>query len=563
MLRLARLILCLVSILTLCAPSVLMASEAIPQEVAQAIRKILDGNGDDREALYQKVASGADGRLVPLFRAYYAGTLARRGEQIVIYQSPVEISATAGKGYPVVDAFTLAPVLTADGRPELALELGSDMIKAPRKERSRVSEVISILTLADPDLAARKQAIIEVGDRGDVSLLAALKAQLSREPPRVIAKVLEETITRIELVHGANRDVRLAAATKLAEVGTSRCSSTLAKALEQAKAEGDGELETAVLAANALLERHLSRMRLVQTSFAGLSLGSILILMALGLSIIFGVMGVINMAHGEFMMVGAFTTLAVSNLFKAHLPPSLYDYYFIAAIPAAFIVAGLVGVLCEVLVIRHLYGRPLETLLATWGISLGLIWLARDRFGDTVSLTPPTWLVGGWEIAPDCILPLNRIFIIGLCATCIAVVYYIIGKTKIGLLLRATTQSRTMAGCLGVPTRRVDGMTFGLGAGLAGLAGVAVPLFDKINPQMGQGYIVDSFMVVVVGGVGKLIGSIVAGLGMGFITKYLEPMIPGTGSVIYTKIIVLLLIIAILQKRPSGLFPARGRLAEA
>jgi urea transport system permease protein len=213
---------------------------------------------------------------------------------------------------------------------------------------------------------------------------------------------------------------------------------------------------------------------------------------------------------------------------------------------------------CEFAVIRHLYGRPIETLLATWGISLLLIQSVRLIFGDTTSLTPPRWLQGGWEVAPDLVFPLNRVFIIVFCASCVAAVYYLVQRTRFGLLLRATTQDRPIAAALGVPTRWIDGLTFGFGAGLAGLAGAAVPLFDKLNPNMGQGYVVDSFMVVVVGGVGKLAGAITAGSALGFLTKYIEPWL----EAVYGKLAVLGLIILFLQWRPSGLFPHRGRLAE-
>ena len=255
-------------------------------------------------------------------------------------------------------------------------------------------------------------------------------------------------------------------------------------------------------------------------------------------------------------MVGAYTTFIVSEIFKGWLPPAAFDYYFVVALPMAFLVAGSIGFLCEVIVIRHLYGRPMETLLATWGISLLLIQSVRVIFGDTSSLTPPGWLQGGWEIVPELVFPLNRVFIIVFCGAAIAVVYFLVSRTKFGLLLRATTQDREIAATLGVRTRRIDALTFSFGTGLAGLAGTAVPLFDKLNPNVGQGYIVDSFMVVVVGGVGKLLGVISAGAGLGFLTKYIEPWL----EAVYGKVAVLGLIILFLQWRPSGLFPPKGRL---
>jgi urea transport system permease protein len=269
-------------------------------------------------------------------------------------------------------------------------------------------------------------------------------------------------------------------------------------------------------------------------------------------------MRVINLAHGEFMMIGAYTTYVVTELFKTQLPPWMFDYAYLLALPAAFFAAALVGWLCEVLVIQHLYGRPVETLLATWGISLLLIQIVRLMFGDTTSFTPPSWLQGGWEVRPGLVFPLNRLFIIGFSAICVAGVSLLVRFTRLGLLLRATTQDRPIAAALGVPTRRIDGLTFGLGTGLAGLAGAVVPLFDKLNPGMGQGYVIDSFMVVVVGGVGQLAGAITAGMSLGFATKYIEPWL----QAVYGKLAVLGLIILFLQWRPSGLFPDRGRLAD-
>lgn len=298
-------------------------------------------------------------------------------------------------------------------------------------------------------------------------------------------------------------------------------------------------------------------VRGTQHAFAGLSLGSILVLLALGLSIIFGLMRVINLAHGEFMMVGAYTAYVLAELFKAVVPAAWFDLYYLLALPLAFLVAAAVGWLCEATIIRHLYGRPIETLLATWGISLLLIQTARLTFGDTTSFTPPRRLQGGWEVLPGLVFPLNRLFIIVFCALTVVAVYWLVYRTRFGLLLRATTQDRATAASLGVRTRWIDGMTFAVGTGLAGLAGAVVPLYDRLNPGMGQGYVVDSFMVVVLGGVGKLAGAIVAGTGLGFLTKAIEPWL----QAVYGKLAVLAFIMLCLQWRPSGLFPERGRVA--
>jgi urea transport system permease protein len=381
-----------------------------------------------------------------------------------------------------------------------------------------------------------------------------------------MADAMREAGAAVDIVLGG-RDAKLAAVRTLGDISTSRSANLLRKTVDAARLAKDDELLKAAEPALAEVESYQKRITLVKHTFDGLSSGSILVLLALGLSIVFGLMGVINMAHGEFMMLGAFATYVVAELFK-RAAPGWFDYYPIVAIPAAFLVAATVGLLCETLVVRHLYGRPLETLLATWGIGLIIIQSVRMLFGDTLSVTPPRWMVGSVEVMPDLNLGLNRIFIICYGAICIALVYFLVNRTKLGLLLRATTQNREMAAALGVGTRRVDAVTFAFGAGLAGLAGVAVPMYDKINPGMGGDYVVESFMVVVVGGVGKLAGVVWAGLGLGFIRKYLEPALQyippfGSSASVISRVIVLGLIVTFLQWRPSGIFPPKGRLADA
>jgi urea transport system permease protein len=377
---------------------------------------------------------------------------------------------------------------------------------------------------------------------------------------------LREAMASINAVIGT-RSIQLDAVRVLGEIGTARAVNLLQKLSAAARRFGDVELDRASAQALRSANRYQTFIRIIQNTFAGLSLGSILVLLALGLSIIFGLMGVINMAHGEFMMVGAFTTYCVSEGFK-HLPPAWFNWYPLAAIPAAFAAAALVGLACEWLIIRHLYGRPLETLLATLGIGLVLVQATRVMFGDNLSMSPPKWMEGGLAVAPDLTLPLNRVYIIVFCMGCIAAVYFIVNRTKLGLLLRATTQNREMAAALGVRTRGVDALTFAFGTGLAGLAGVVVPLYNKINPGIGQEYIVDSFMVVVVGGVGKLAGAILAGLGMGFFSKYMESLLGtvpslASGASVVGRVLLLALVVAFLQTRPAGLFPPKGRLADA
>src|SRR6266850_3548313 len=291
-------------------------------------------------------------------------------------------------------------------------------------------------------------------------------------------------------------------------------------------------------------------------AFAGISLGSILLLAALGLAITYGLMGVINMAHGELIMIGAYTTYVVQNAFRgsAH-----FDWYLAAAVPAAFIVSGLVGMALERSVIRWLYGRPLETLLATWGLSLILIQTVRTLFGaQNVQVENPAFMSGGIQVLSNVVLPWSRIYIVLFVGCVLAAMWLLLAKTRLGLFIRGVTQNRAMASCVGVPTARVDTWAFGLGSGIAGLAGCALSQLGNVGPDLGQGYIVDSFLVVVFGGVGQLAGTVYAALVLGFANKLLESW---SGAVL-AKIAVLVFIILFIQRRPQGLFALRGRVAD-
>jgi len=529
---------------------------SVSPELKQQFEQIIGKETEARAAAYSSLEKSGNGALVPALEALRSGLLERRTDgRLVIYLPRIDVNGQSM--FPVADAWTLEPLKQADGSPLYAAGLGSSMLKSDSSQADSLARLIAVLSIHHPNSDKRRDAIVEAANRGDTGLLPDLQAQLQTEPAGEIATTLRESVARIQLSSGTPEE-RLAAVQTLEKLGTSRALADLRTALDKARAESNTSLASAIDGALATVESYQWKVRIVHHTFAGLSLGSILVLLALGLSIIFGLMRVINLAHGEFMMVGAYTAFVVAEFFKAYIPASFFDYYFVLALPLSFLVTGLVGMFCEFAVIRHLYGRPIETLLATWGISLLLIQTARLIFGDTTSLTPPSWLQGGWEVAPDLVFPLNRVFIIVFCAVCIVGVYYLVQRTRFGLLLRATTQDRPIAAALGVPTRWIDGLTFGFGAGLAGLAGAIVPLFDKLNPNMGQGYVVDSFMVVVVGGVGKLAGAITAGGALGFLTKYIEPFL----EAVYGKLAVLGLIILFLQWRPSGLFPHRGRLAE-
>jgi urea transport system permease protein len=283
----------------------------------------------------------------------------------------------------------------------------------------------------------------------------------------------------------------------------------------------------------------------------GLSLASVLLFAALGLAVTFGLLGVINMAHGEMLMLGAYATYTVQTLMHGS------RFYLLAAVPVAFLSTALVGVLMERTVIRHLYKRPLETLLATWGISLGIIQTIRLIYGaQNVDVANPDWLAGGVEITHGLVLPWARVAVVGFVVVVSAAVWFLLQRTRFGLQVRAVTQNRPMAACLGIPTKRIDALVFGLGSGIAGLGGVALSQLGNVGPELGQSYIIDSFMVVVLGGVGRLAGAVAAALGLGVVNKLIEP---AAGAVL-GKILVLVFIILFIQRRPQGLFALKGRV---
>jgi urea transport system permease protein len=336
-------------------------------------------------------------------------------------------------------------------------------------------------------------------------------------------------------------------------------SALVARGSDGTYAETDERVRSAAQLSLAEINRRLFTTEIALSAFTGVSLGSVLLLAALGLAITYGLMGIINMAHGEFLMLGAYTTYVTQTVFRQFLPQA-FDWYVVAALPAAFAVTAVIGMALERSVLRWLYGRPLETLLTTWGVSLLLIQACRTIFGaQNVEVENPAWLSGGITIAGGYVIPFNRIAIIVFALAVLAAVWLLINRSRVGLFVRGVTQNRAMASCTGVHTNRVDMLTFGLGSGVAGLGGVALSQIGNVGPDLGQAYIVDSFMVVVLGGVGQLAGTVIAAFGLGSIAKFLEPL---SGAVL-AKIMVLVFIVLFIQKRPQGLFALKGRSAEA
>jgi urea transport system permease protein len=413
--------------------------------------------------------------------------------------------------------------------------------------------------LKNPDSTVRRSAATRLGNSGTVGFIPLLKKILDGETDKWVRYTLEESIHRLTLL-GENPEEKKSAIRELGEMGSQNALPAL-RELAAAPSDGSGDPEVSDLARESIrrIESWERTARWISIGFTGLSLSSILMIMALGLAIIFGLMGVINMAHGELMMLGAYTTYVIQGLFQSYLPPAAFNFYFFLSLPVSFLAVAVFGWCLERGIIKHLYGRALETLLVTWGLSLILQQAVRQFFGAAnVDLITPDWLRSGVQVAVGIYFPYNRLFIIGLTVLIVVGVYYLLMRSHPGLMIQAVTQNREMSMCLGISSGKVDAYTFALGAGLAGIAGCALTLIGNVGPDLGQNYIVDSFMVVVFGGVGKLAGTIFAALGIGGLNKLIEP---GMGAV-FGKVLVLVLLILFLQKRPSGLFPAKGRYGD-
>ena len=443
-----------------------------------------------------------------------------------------------------------------------AVEGAAEPQSTPRKLRlnNRLRGLLIIVQASqqllsdDPDV--RLAAAQTLQQKGKPALLPLLNRQLASETDEQVQAALTLALANLELVD-PDPQVRLKAVRLLGETGEPLARVRLQGLLAEG-VEPDARVRSAAATSLEQVKRRLLLGELLGQAFSGLSLGSILLLAALGLAITFGLLGVINMAHGEMLMLGAYSTYMVQVLFQRFAPEAI-ALYPLVALPVAFFITAAIGMALERTVIRHLYGRPLETLLATWGISLILIQLVRMIFGaQNVEVANPYWLSGGIQVLPNLVLPYSRMVIIGFALFVVALTWLLLNKTRLGLNVRAVTQNRNMAACCGVPTGRVDMLAFGLGSGIAGLGGVALSQIGNVGPDLGQSYIIDSFLVVVLGGVGQLAGSVTAAFGLGIANKILEPQI---GAVL-GKILILGLIILFIQKRPQGLFALKGRVID-
>jgi len=510
---------------------------------ATTARQLAAEDGDAKIAAINKLVTAGDAAAIPLLKALQDDALHVFGNRLVIVGAAGATDAITGE----------------------ALDAPSDKLEAiiaNNRVRGAIDSAIAALRLVAPERDVRLAAAKELATDTSEEMLPPIKTALDKETDPEIKALLAQARAVIE-VKSPDAAVRKQAVQLLAVSENSQIKQLLTTLLEKnpdgSFAEPDVEVRDEAKKAIRAIDQHFVVPQILGTLFYGLSLGSVLLLAALGLAITFGLMGIINMAHGEMLMIGAYTTYVVQTLFRSYFPDA-FDWYLVVAMPTAFVVAGLIGVVLERSVIRFLYGRPLETLLTTWGISLILIQSVRTIFGaQNVEVSNPVWMSGGFDLGGDVVLPFNRIVIVLFAAFVVFVVWLFLSRTRLGLYVRAVTQNRQMADCMGIPTPRVDWLTFGLGSGIAGLGGVALSQIGNVGPDLGQSYIVDSFMVVVLGGVGQLAGTVIAAIGLGEVNKFLEPF---AGAVL-GKIIVLVFIILFIQKRPQGLFALKGRSADS
>ncbi|MES2050628.1 MAG: urea ABC transporter permease subunit UrtB [Pseudomonadota bacterium] len=501
----------------------------------EEVKGMTIGETEARVEVLNKAAANADEKTMAFIQALSDDAVKTRGDKVYVVKGDKAFDPVTGAETP----------LPADAE---------DVIN-PNLMRSELDNALAALKLFSKDEKVRRDAIKTLGGDNDEARLPLIEKAYAAETVPQLKSQLELMRAAI-LLGSSDKAKRLEAA---AQLSASKNPTTKTVLLERLATETDADVKVALQAALSKVDASLAWGDKLGAIFSGISLGSILLLVALGLAITYGLMGVINMAHGELMMIGAYATYVVQGLFQKYLPAA-FDWYLLAAVPVAFMASALMGAVLERSVIRFLYGRPLETLLATWGISLMLQQLVRSIFGaQNVGVENPVWMSGGVQVLGNLSLPYNRLVIIAFAAAVLLGVAWLISRTRLGLFVRGVTQNRPIASCMGVNTARIDTYAFALGSGIAGLAGCALSQVGNVGPDLGQGYIVDSFMVVVLGGVGQLAGTVYAALGLGILNKFLEGW---TGAVL-AKIAVLVFIIIFIQKRPQGIFAMKGRSAEA
>jgi len=514
---------------------VLLQSTPTAALTLQEAQGMAVGDSDARIEALNKAIIQADDKTAAFIQALADDAVKTAGDKIFVVRDGKATDPISGQAVTLPDA-------------------AEDVISNNRM-RGELDSAQAVLKLFSKDDKLRGQAIASLLKDPDESRLALLDKALALEANADL-KAMLGLARAAAMLGSSDKARRLEAARALAE---SKDPSTQLLLNDRVKLEPDAEVKAQLQASLDKIKASLGLGETLGVVFTGISLGSILLLAALGLAITYGLMGVINMAHGELIMIGAYATYVVQSLFRQYAPGA-FDWYLIAAIPVAFMASALVGAAMERSVIRFLYGRPLETLLATWGISLILMQSVRTIFGaQNVGVENPSWMSGSFALLPNLSLPYNRLMIVVFAALVLIGVALVISKTRLGLFVRGVTQNRPIAACMGVNTARIDTYAFSLGSGIAGLAGCALSQVGNVGPDLGQNYIVDSFMVVVLGGVGQLAGTVYAALGLGVLNKFLE----GWQGAVLAKIAVLVFIIVFIQKRPQGIFALKGRSAEA
>jgi urea transport system permease protein len=516
---------------------VIAALPAAAQNFEDALARFAADSFSDTEAAIGAVATSGHARAQPVIQALQDGRLLFDADSKKVY-----IRDPAGK---IVDAATGQAAGDASLKP----------VRLNNRLRRAVEAALGGLTLMAPDPQKRFEAAQAVFKSRDANALSALDTAIAKETDARVKRALSAARAAVVLYHPDAKEAdKLDAVTVIRD----RADQDARGLLAGLPGNQPDAVQRAATEAIASIDNRLAMWSTAQNAWYGLSLGSVLLLAAIGLAITFGVMGVINMAHGEMVMLGAYTTFVVQEVIRAR-NPALFDYSLVIAVPLAFAVAGLVGILIERGIIRFLYGRPLETLLATWGLSLILQQAVRVAFGaSNREVGAPSWMSGWFELG-GLTITYGRLWIIVFTLAVFVLLLMVLRFTRLGLEMRAVTQNRAMAASMGIRTSRIDALTFGLGSGIAGIAGVALSQIDNVSPNLGQGYIIDSFMVVVFGGVGNLWGTLVGAFTLGIANKFLEPY---AGAVL-GKIAILVLIILFIQKRPRGLFALKGRAVEA
>ena len=528
--RLCRVLSLLPTALGLC----LAAGSAHALTADEAVQ-LVSGDTDARISALAEVIKNSDEKTFALIKALNEDAVKLAGGRVLIVQDDKVIDAVSG----------LVTTLPNDAE---------DIISNNRM-RGELENAMAALGLFAKNAAVRLDAAKALLKEPDAAKIPLLEKALASESDATVKMYLVLARTAA-LLADEDPSVRLQAAK---DIAASHTPDTALLLNQRLSVESDTAVKAALTASLREVQSSLQLGEKLGVMFTGISLSSILLLAALGLAITYGLMGVINMAHGELIMIGAYATYVVQILFRKYLPEA-FDSYLLVALPVAFLSSAVVGAIIERLVLRRLYGRPLETLLATWGISLMLIQGTRSLFGaQNVGVENPAWMSGGIQVLSNLTLPLNRVIIVGFAIAVLLGMIFLITKTRLGLFVRGVTQNRPIAASMGVNTERIDMLAFALGSGIAGLAGAALSQIGNVGPDLGQNYIVDSFLVVVLGGVGQLVGTVYAALGLGILNKLLE----GLAGAVLAKIAVLVMIVIFIQKRPQGIFALTGRSAEA